>query len=531
MQSCTYRTSLLSGVIVAVMLLTAQLAFAAAGCDGSGNCYIRAGATGTGSGANWTNAYTGFGTTAGKINPAGMARGVTYWIAAGSYGSVTFSTPNSSTAVITLKSATAGNHGPALDWNNAFAGQALFLGSPITTGYWTFDGQQRGSDWQSGYLLKFWNKSNGTGAAVDLSGANTSNLTFRYVEMEGTGNLGGAFPNNTSADRCGSPWDCSAPGGPWWDNAIYTGGAHTDNLYLGYSFVHHTGNTQFQMNGAVNQGSVWEYNWVSYNHTGQNGNHDEAYSLYGSNVSIRYNVFQNICSTGVITTAGGGNPSLSNWEIYGNLFYWDASYAALAGRYQLATIDNGIVDFLGETMSGYVRFYNNTIAGFNNSVATAQGTAFATNAIAGVGQGYNLGSPIIQIYNNLWWNSAFPTGGYSDYNPPGSTRVSDYNSYYQGSVPTSVWAGYFPSETHGQVFNNSTNPFANAGASSIAGFELSATGEAGMNAGTSLAAPYNMDLFGILRGSNGKWDRGALQVSATASGPAPPESLTVTNVQ
>src|SRR6185437_16576993 len=95
---------------------------ASSGCDGAGNCYIRAGASGSGSGADWTNAYTGFGTGAGQVDPSAMSRGVTYWIAAGSYGKVAFRTPDSGTSVITLEGVTSGNHGPAADWSSSFAG-------------------------------------------------------------------------------------------------------------------------------------------------------------------------------------------------------------------------------------------------------------------------------------------------------------------------------------------------------------------------------------------------------------------------
>ncbi len=317
---------------------------------------------------------------------------------------------------------------------------------------------------------------------------------------------GGTFPNNTTADHCSSSWDCGTSPGPYWDNAIYTGSSYTNNLYVGYSYIHHTGNTQFQMNGQVNTNLIWEYDWVSYNHTGQNGNHDEAYSLYGSNVIIRYNVFQDICSTGIITTAGGGNPLIGNWEVYGNLFFWDATYAAMTTAYQNATLDNGIVDFLGETMSGHVYFYNNTIAGIKGTGVNA------TNPVAGVGGGDNLGSPAIVIENNLWWNCDAATG-YQSYHPSGSSLTIDYNAYFAGSSSN---FSYF-TETHGQVVGNSTNPFVNSSANTIAGF-VPATNTA---AAVTLASPYNVDMLGITRGVNGTWDRGALQISPGVTLPAP----------
>jgi len=514
-------------VVISAILLAPRVLQAATGCDGNGNCYIYASATGSGNGSSWTNAYTGFGTGTGKISPSGMARGVTYWIASGSYGSQTFSTGASGTSIITVEGATSANHGPASDWNNAFAGQAVWGESSITTGYWTFNGQTRGSDWQSGYTLKFWNQADAGGSSIAMSGAAT-NVTFQYVEFEGTG---AGFPNNNStADKC-STNNC----GSWADDAIYFGAGNdvADNLYVGYSYAHHTGNTQFQMNNGTNTNLTWEYDYISYNHTGQNGQHDEAYSLYGSNVTIRYNVFQDISGSGLITTAGAGQPDLQNWDVYGNLFFWDSTYAAFAGQYGLATIDNAVLDFLGEKMSGYVHFYNNTMAGLNNSLVTANDSAFSTLAISGLSGsgGSTCGSscPTVQIYNNIWWNSAEVTGDYSSYCSvvSGANCVQDYDTIYNGSVA----AGFLnaPSETHGVVvMTTTTNPFVNFGASTIAGLELSADSAPGI----TIAAPYNVDMLGVVRGSDGVWDRGALQLgSGSSQAPTPPGTLGVTAVQ
>ena len=234
----------------------------ASGCDGNGNCYISASAKGGGTGKDWTNAYTGFGTRKGQIDPALMTRGVTYWIGAGSYGAVAFSTPDSEAATITLEAATTRTHGPASDWNDRIAGQALFSASSITTDHWIFDGQSRGLDWQSGYTLKFWNQTSSQGGAINLGthDRGVSNISLRYVELEGTG---AGFPNNTStADKC-SEDNC----GIWQDNALYESQPVSD-LYVGYGYAHHTGNTQFQMNatgpgGSINQNVTWEYKRMS----------------------------------------------------------------------------------------------------------------------------------------------------------------------------------------------------------------------------------------------------------------------------
>ncbi|MEN6625838.1 MAG: hypothetical protein ABFD69_06375, partial [Candidatus Sumerlaeia bacterium] len=86
--------SKIHGWILAVMFTIAAPAFAA-------DYYVRAGAGGNGS--DWANAY-------GSL-PSTLQRGSTYHIAAGSYGSHQFNDAESGTAMITIKKATAADHG------------------------------------------------------------------------------------------------------------------------------------------------------------------------------------------------------------------------------------------------------------------------------------------------------------------------------------------------------------------------------------------------------------------------------------
>jgi len=525
------NANILSGLLFSFFLLfilcAATNSFAAvAGCDGTGNCYIYAAASGSGNGSSWTNAYTGFGTGAGKVDPASMTRGATYWIATGSYGAQNFSSPNSGSTVITLEGATTTSHGPASDWNDSFAGQATFIGNSfVSTDYWTFDGQAvPGCSYPEGsgdsgdhcYTIHFWNKANSSGSAITAA----NSVSLIYVELEGTGQ---GFPNNTStSDKCNTN-NCGA----WADNAI---AGSPNNLYVGYSYVHHTGNTQFQMNNTpAPTGHTYEYNWISYNHTGQNGQHDEAYSLYASNVVIRYNVFQDISGSGIITTAGANTPALSNWAVYGNLFFWDATYAAF-DQYGLATCDNAILDFLGESMSGHIYFYNNTIAGMYSSVANQAGSAFSTMPISGL-SGYSTGNPTVIIENNLWYGSAYVYGDYSSYCSVvgGATCTQDYNASYQGGIPSGDnWQTNSPAGAHDYNVSGSGSPFLNFAAFTIAGLQLVTPDPFASHAGTALGSPYNVDMFGVTRGANGTWDLGALQLSGgSGTAPAPPTNLQV----
>jgi hypothetical protein len=114
------------------------------------NHYVRAGASGTGSGADWTNAYTSL--------PATLVRGDTYYIAAGTYSGVTFKTATSGTTLITIKKATVADHGIATGWLDSYAaGQANFTSELIIeSSNWVIDGQTGGGPgaWNSGFGFK-----------------------------------------------------------------------------------------------------------------------------------------------------------------------------------------------------------------------------------------------------------------------------------------------------------------------------------------------------------------------------------------
>jgi len=109
--------------------------------------YLREGATGTGSGDDWTNAYTSAVTAETALNRTTQT---TLWVADGTYGAVTFNTATSGTTLIYIKKATVAAHGTETGWDNAYGdGVATFTASgtviEFETAYWTFDGVSRTS--------------------------------------------------------------------------------------------------------------------------------------------------------------------------------------------------------------------------------------------------------------------------------------------------------------------------------------------------------------------------------------------------
>lgn len=502
---------LIGAICLLCLLYLCRPSKGAAGCDGSGNCYIYASAAGTGNGSNWTNAYTGFGSGAGQINPGSMARGVTYWIAAGNYGGVTFSTPDSGTSVITVESATVANHGPAADWNSSFAGQALFSESSVSTDYWIFNGQTRGADWRSGYNLKFWNQTDGSGYA--LTGPGTNSIV-EYTEIEGTA-------DNYSGSNTDDALNVQGNGG-----------------YFGYSWIHDSG-TDLIQSYTVN-GLTFEFNMIERNHTGLDSNHSQAMIVCGpSNFVVRYNYFRDITNTAVIDTASASGCSMSNWYIYGNVVYWTNS-VHLSGTSGLA---DGFVGFFGETLSGVVQIYNNTMANINgaacvSNVICSEYMLFQEGSQGGCAGGLNnCGNPTVTVYNNLFYN---PNEGQDiAISNPGAqwTPTGGYGQNYCPSGGCSNGGG-FALNANGATNDasaNSGNPFVNFDGVTNFNFELVADTTAGLSITNWASLPagctagtncFNIDPLGVVRGANGTIDRGAFQISGT--GPSPATSLMAT---
>ena len=84
--------------------------------------YIRSAASGAANGNDWTDAWTDL--------PATFTSGDTYYVADGTYGVHVFGTAVSGTNLITIKKATANNHGTATGWSDSYSvTQALFTAS------------------------------------------------------------------------------------------------------------------------------------------------------------------------------------------------------------------------------------------------------------------------------------------------------------------------------------------------------------------------------------------------------------------
>src|SRR4051812_40389423 len=202
------------------------------------NHFIRAGAAGTGSGADWANAYPHF---SGACAPGFPVRGDTYYVAGETYTAPKFSVPESGTAVIIIKGATAADHGTSTGWLATYGvdvSQATFKFSSygsypgnaaiyISSSYWVFDGNTGTDGVPSSYGFRSAPLSAPCGS--DMAGVfygdggNVSNVTVRWFAFDASGcsdtdfvgrqgtneATSGNFNNNTiSHFYCNKAQDC-----------------------------------------------------------------------------------------------------------------------------------------------------------------------------------------------------------------------------------------------------------------------------------------------------------------------------------
>jgi hypothetical protein len=400
------------------------------------NHYVRSGATGNGSGSDWTNACTDF-----TGSCASLVRGDTYYVAEGKYARRTFSTPANGTTRIIIKKATATDYGSGAGWSSTYGdGPAVFTSSStgdiinFSTGYWTFDGVTGGGpdSWTTGLgFVVDTSISTDTGISI---GANVNNITVRHVEVIGDGGDG----DGTGASNHG----------------IYTGAGSGGHL-IEYVYVHHQGEVPFYWRS---HNTTVQYSWVAYNESTP-GAHSEG-ALISADQSltnpvrgtvIRYNVWKEIEGTGTIACECDGA------DIYGNVF-WGVGGGS----------GHGAVTSWTNSPALNIRVYNNTFIDAN------KGVNFFVD-------GTNPIRSNIVAYNNLFYNTnaAFE-----------KVTAHDYNWFYN--------AGGTFSEAHAQT--GSGDPFVNKAA---ADFHLTSR----TNSGMTIGAPFNVDADGVVRVSDGIWDR------------------------
>ena len=227
-----------------------------------------------------------------------------------------------------------------------------------------------------------------------------------------------------------------------------------------YMYIHDVSGIVFLLYGGDNSGNTIEYNFIQRQATigGAPSNiHAEVLQLRGagqdSGTIIRYNRFNDVDGTGCLTFQDSAQSGI---EIYGNVFYQTDPESAIY------TLSTGVI-YAGQEDHDDIEIYNNTVVDFGTYPSGINMDCTHTGVI---------------VRNNLWSNSS------------SNSIDSNTASNNEQSGSTSLFSDYSNDD-----------------------FTLSqATDE-----GFTLGSPYNVDMYGNTRGSDGSWDLGAYEyVSGTA---------------
>lgn len=386
------------------------------------NHYVRQGASGNGT--DWTNACADF---TGSCAVGSLVRGDTYYVADGSYAGRSFNTPTSGSTYITIKKATATDHGTDTGWLSTYGdSQAIITGqNSINSGYWDFNGQFGSGTGLYGFKFDF---SEGQEA---VSIGNAANVKLQYIDFDGISTTGNH--NYSAATRA------------------LTIGRGTSSLLVSHTSMHgcesciQEGDGNLS-NGFDSTGTIVEYT-LFYNSRSTSSNyHNNIYYCTGSsNGTFRYNTVHDYNDEGLFFTWWEGSPS--GWKVYGNVFWSDGGEQNPRG-----------IEIRQDGGYSGIEIYNNTFVnlgtgGFLNR-APESGGFHCTNCIA---------------RNNLSYKSPNTTGDMTT-----SNNTDD-----------------------------GTNRFVNLSGKD---FHLTAA-----LAGGALNSPYDADMDGKGRGSDGVWDRGAYE--------------------
>jgi hypothetical protein len=345
---------------------------------GAANHYVRQGAKGDGSGTDWINACTDF---TGSCATSSLVRGDTYYVGTGTYTSKTWNTPDSGSAVITIKKATATDYGTSTGWNPAYSAQALFSQRmDIETDYWVFDGQV--GDYKSlgigsygfqvswsvgGYVPCGGSNGGTTGAGFLICG---NNVTLRYFDCSGyTGTGDYNYPGQSKCIEAygGNNWNASHLAMHGCESCLQGGG----------------------------NGWIVEYSYIYNSRSIASNYHNNIFYCSGANGgTFRYNKVWDYNSEGLFLTGYSG--AVSNIAAYGNVFWTDGTQSGYPRGIELRQ------DYSYSNIVMYNNtFYNLNDGAINDLTVSTGNTCTNCQAIDNLAvlTGYNLGSEITASNN------------------------------------------------------------------------------------------------------------------------------------
>jgi len=361
-------------------VILSGMIFASSQTAQAANHYILAGAVGNASGADWTNACTDF---TGSCSASSLVRGDTYYVATGSYVGRTFNVAASGSTLITIKGATASDHGSNTGWLPSYGVdviQATFTGSvTFSTSYWIFDGN----------VGPVWSR---TPTAYGFTFSAMQKPVFIF-------NTSAAISNVAIAHIA-----ATAPSGDMEKFFISTDNSSkgVSNVTITNNYLYGWQNAYWATSGGLTMDSwVFQYNMCLNGFSSSNNHGEWINNNYGlhTNQITRWNWFEGPQNgTGVIVANNNDNV---NAQIYGNVF-------------NNFSEGNGIITgtSAGNLVSPQV--YNNT---------------FINCSGGGWIGGNTTGTPIVR--NNLLYNMSASAAVSGDYNAYFSTTNTPSETHRQ----------------------------------------------------------------------------------------------------
>jgi hypothetical protein len=419
--------------------------------------YVRSDAPSGGDGSDWGKAL--------QILPGSLERGHTYYIADGTYGSYTFDDAESGTQYITIRKATASDHGTDIGWDSSYGdGQVVFDAAALAfnTGYYDFDGQVGGGpdNWKTGHGFVFTSPA-GTNIAYISMSSGVSNMYVHHAFFTQTG--------NTEAYPVGG-------------HGFYDSGTLSNSLFE-YCYFDNLGGLPFFFREG--SGNIIQYNYLG-NICGQSvydvNQHCEGVVIHGmSNTHFRWNYVADCPSSGGFVK--NDVESSDSIRIYGNVF------------------ENGFPINCNTGPCTNWRVFSNTFHSFGGGPVGGDGAYGSDN----------------YFYDNIMYGASFlgQLRGSHDYNwfSSCSGLRCTMNSSAHENVCVDCVSGC-------DSITETLNPFVNSTGDTPEDFRLSAAiiGQNGYDvcqldscAGEN---KYNIDVFGSIRGADGTWDMGAYEFAS-----------------
>jgi hypothetical protein len=420
------------------------------------NYYLRAGATGSRTGADWANAYTN--PPIDGNNYSTLSRGDTLYVAAGTYSGNNYFEQTDNGRWIYVKKATIADHGTSTGWNNSYAtGQANFTARwIIDKGHIDINGVTGGGpgSWDSGHGFRFTQSacSIANNQGIWISTGNSNYVNIQHVHFK---------------SGCTPPAWLDATGNGYGPSILSVLGS--SNLLVQYCWFDGIYGASVQFSAVAN--ATFKYNYTS-NMTFTNAYHASVYNSNSSNTNtvIAYNWSINSLGSfyGEVAAVGGQDVTTNGVDIYGNII--DNSSDTVHSLY----------DRTNNAIANNYRVYNNTFV--NGAAANTPYYAVALECTTSPGNN--------KAYNNLFYNwhmaSNYPGWAALAYN--GRTCPGSYSSVTVHDYNYHSLSDNWVTETH-DLSGGTTNPFVN-----LAGFNYQLASP--ITGRTDLGAPYNTDMYG-----------------------------------